>query len=186
MKTPLATTIFAALVMVMFFITLNWLFAGPAIGQGISTHAKTYEPAPTVAVKPAPLERQMPETTIIIKYGRGGRMDQHTLRFADYRLTKAKVEVRGPCLSACTIVLAYVGPELMCVAPDGYMAFHQVRSAERGEGMPLETRFLYSIYPEPIRDWIDRHGGWQKLPLNGFWELHSSEMWKMGYPRCTP
>jgi hypothetical protein len=167
---------------------------GAAFGQQ-STHVKTPEPmsaqtirmppVPTIGVvKPAPVERQHQETTIIIKYGRGGRMDEHTLRFADYRLTKAKVEIRGPCLSACTIVLAYVGPELLCVAPDGYMAFHAVRSGEKGELMPLETRFLYSIYPEKVRDWIDRHGGWQKLPLNGFWTMYDRELWAMGYPKC--
>ena len=65
------------------------------------------------------------------------------------------------------------------------MAFHQVRSAERGEGMPLETRFLYSTYPEPIRDWIDSHGGWQKLPLNGFWTMYDRELWAAGYPKCN-
>jgi hypothetical protein len=171
-----------------------------AFGQE-SIHAKTASPFPSTitsvplldqlakppigAVKPAPVERAHQETTIIIKYGRGGRMDEHTLRFADYRLTKAKVEIRGPCYSACTIVLAYVGPELLCVAEGGTMAFHQVRSAERGEGMPLETRFLYSIYPEPIRDWIDRHGGWQKLPLNGFWTMYDRELWAAGYPKCN-
>jgi hypothetical protein len=160
---------------------------GAAFGQS-STHVKT--PVPTIGVvKPAVpaqvgIERQHPGTTIIIKYGRGGRMDEHTMRFADYRLSKARVEIRGPCLSACTIVLAYVGPELLCVAEGGYMAFHQVRSAERGEGMPLETRFLYSIYPEPVRDWIDRKGGWQKLPLNGFWDMSDRELWAMGYPKC--
>ena len=147
-----------------------------ALGQS-STH-KTGTPTNLAA---APVDRL---DLVIIKYGRGGRVDEHTLRFADYRLKKTRVELRGPCLSACTIVLAYVGPELLCVAPDGYMAFHAVRSMENRELMPLETKFLYSIYPQRVRDWIDRNGGWQKLPLDGFWTMHSGELWAMGYPKC--
>jgi len=172
--------------------------ADVAAGQQ-STHYKTWPEAlrqevpilkelakPPIGVgKPGPLIMPPMDSTIIIKFGRGGRVDEHTLRFADYRRTQSKVEIRGPCQSACTIVLAYVGPELLCVAPGGYMAFHQVRSAERGEGMPLETRFLYSTYPEPIRDWIDSHGGWQKLPLNGFWTMYDRELWAAGYPKCN-
>jgi len=167
-----------------------------ALGQE-STHYKTWPEAlrqevpilkelakPAIGVKPAPVERQHQETTIIIKFGRGGLMHEHTLRFADYRLTKAKVELRGPCYSACTIVLAYVGPDLLCVAEGGLMAFHQVRSREKGESMPLETQFLYSIYPQPIRDWIDQRGGYKKLPLDGFWTMHDRDLWAIGYPRC--
>jgi len=174
--------------------------SGTSVAAQESIHVKTASPFPSTitavplleelakpaigVITPAPVERQHPETTIIIKFGRGGLMHEHTLRFADYRLTKAKVEVRGPCYSACTIVLAYVGPDLLCVAEGGLMAFHQVRSKERGEPMPLETQFLYSIYPQPIRDWIDRHGGYKKLPLDGFWTMYDRDLWAVGYPKC--
>ena len=180
-------------------MTVMTVMTGAAFGQE-STHYKTWPEAlrqevpilkelakpPIGAVKPGPLIMPPMDSTIIIKFGRGGRVDEHTLRFADYRRTQSKVEIRGPCQSACTIVLAYVGPDLLCVAEGGLMAFHQVRSAERGGGMPLETQFLYSIYPEPIRDWIDRHGGWKKLPLDGFWTMYDRDLWAMGYPRCAP
>ena len=35
---------------------------------------------------------------VVIKYGQGGRVDEHKQRFDDYRRTKTKVEVRGPGL----------------------------------------------------------------------------------------
>ena len=137
------------------------------------------------AVKPAPLEPSVPETIVIIKHGRGGRIDVHTLRYADFRLIKAKVEVRGPCYSACTMVLAYVGPELLCVAPGGFMAFHAVRSVETNKIIKGDTEFLYTSYPLPIRNWIDAHGGWKALPLDGFWTMHDRELWAIGYPKCN-
>jgi len=143
-------------------------------------------PVPTVGViKPAPLaERSMPETIVIIKHGRGGRIDAHTLRYADFRLIKARVEVRGPCYSACTMVLSYVGPELLCVAPGAFMAFHAVRSAETHKILKADTEFLYTTYPLPIRQWIDAHGGWKALPLDGFWTMQDRDLWAVGYPKC--
>jgi hypothetical protein len=31
---------------------------------------------------------------------------------------------------------------------------------------------------------IGRMGGWQSLPLNGFWTMYDRELWAMGYPKC--
>jgi hypothetical protein len=136
-----------------------------------------------IGVTPMPLPTM--DSVVIIKHGRGGRLDEHTLRFADFRRNRTKVEIRGPCYSACTIVLSYVDPADLCIAPGAFMAFHAVRSAERREYMKVETEFLYTQYPAPIRSWIDRTGGWQHLPLDGFWIMHDSELWAVGYPKCN-
>ena len=55
-----------------------------------------------MADPPTPGRKQ---DTVVIRYGNGGRVVEHRQRFADYRLTKTKVEIRGPCYSACTLVL---------------------------------------------------------------------------------
>jgi len=192
-------------------MTVMTVMTGAALGQE-SIHAKTYEPmsAQTIRMPPVPtvgviktvpttIERRPPvpiaitpmplpsmDSTVVIRYGRGGRLDEHTLRFADYRRNRTKVEIRGPCYSACTIVLSYVDPADLCIAPGAFMAFHAVRSAERREYMRAETEFLYTNYPLPIRQWIDRTGGWQNLPLDGDWPMSDRELWAMGYPRCAP
>ena len=61
-------------------------------------------PVITAAVKPAPLPtpERVPDV-VVIKYGPGGLVDEYKQRYADYRLTKTKVELRGPCYSACTL-----------------------------------------------------------------------------------
>ena len=124
------------------------------------------------------------DTVVIIKYGRGGRVDEHTLRFADYRRNGTKVEVRGPCYSACTMVLAYVGTDRLCIAEGAFMAFHAVRTQERREYMKVETEFFYTNLPLPIRQWIDRTGGWQNLPIDGYWPMYDRYLWAVGYPQC--
>src|SRR5580765_6091704 len=83
--------------------------------------------------------------TVVIKYGPGGRMDAHYNLYADYRRAKTKVEVRGPCYSACTLVLAYV--EDSCIAEGAFMAFHAVRSVHTNARMDHETRIAYTSMP---------------------------------------
>jgi hypothetical protein len=122
--------------------------------------------------------------TVVIKYGRGGSVHEHIYRFASYRNKKSKVEIRGPCYSACTLVTAYVSKADICIAAGAFLAFHAVRTAETHKIMPAETGVMYYQQPEDIRDWIDRHGGWQKLPLDGYWTLYDRELWALGYPKC--
>jgi len=122
--------------------------------------------------------------TVVIRYGPGGRMDAHYALYADYKRAKTKVEVRGPCYSACTLVLAYV--EDVCIAEGAFMAFHAVRSVHTNARMDHETRIAYTAMPTAIQRWIDSNGGVDQLPLNSFWTLHDRELWAMGYPKCTP
>ena len=96
------------------------------------------------------------------------------------------MEIRGPCYSACTLITAYVTKAKLCIAEGAFFAFHAVRSAERHELMPAETAFAYWQQPLEIREWIDRHGGYDKLPLDGFWTMYDRELWAIGYPKCVP
>ena len=94
------------------------------------------------------------------------------------------MEIRGPCYSACTMVTTYVEPANLCIAEGAFMAFHAVRGLGRGDYMQSDTFEYYQALPMPIRGWIERNGGWQHLPLDGFWTMYDRELWAMGYPRC--
>jgi hypothetical protein len=137
-----------------------------------------------MGVTPAPLPtpERTPET-VVIKFGNGGRVDEHRQRFADYRLTKTKVEIRGPCYSACTLILGYVAVENICIAEGTFMAFHAIRTAENRR-LDYDTWQAYNSMPPEIRWWIDDNGGHENLPLNGYWTLYDRQMWAMGYPKC--
>jgi hypothetical protein len=148
--------------------------------------AKTAEIARQLAAVPSiSAEPIMPITRpigppIVISFGRGGRVDEHRQQFANYQRSKRKVEVRGPCYSACTLVLAYVEPENLCIGNDAFMAFHAVRSKETGARMDWETALAYRSMPAAIKAWIDDNGGHDKLPLNdGYWMLRDRELWAL-------
>jgi hypothetical protein len=156
--------------------------------------SKEEEPKETApAAKPEPTAREPvlkeiaiepPPEIVVIKHGAGGLLHEHTQRFAGYRNRKTKVEIRGPCYSACTQITAYVGKADLCIAEGAFFAFHAVRSREKREIMPLATHLFYLHQPLEIRRWIDRNGGYENLPLDGFWTMYDRDLWAMGYPRC--
>jgi hypothetical protein len=150
-----------------------------AIGFAIGiTGAAFGQPKPeTVA-----LQQVVP---VVITYGRGGRVDEHRMKFAGYRQSGARVELRGPCYSACTLLTAYVMTDLLCIAEGAFMAFHAVRIRETGKRSDEQTAQVYRSLPPEIQRWIDRNGGWQNLPLDGFWTMYDRrDLWSMGYPKC--
>jgi hypothetical protein len=122
---------------------------------------------------------------IVIKFGNGGRIEEHRQQFVSYQRHRTQVEIRGPCYSACTLVLAYVGRDYLCIAPGAFMAFHAVRSMERGAVMVAATQEYYASLPLKIQKWIRDNGGYENLPLNGYWTMYDHELWAMGYPKCN-
>ena len=68
-----------------------------------------------------------------MKWGAGGRIVDHRMTFEGYFRAGTKVELRGPCYSACTLLLGYMEKANLCIAPGAFMAFHAVR----GEKYPI-------------------------------------------------
>jgi hypothetical protein len=134
-----------------------------------------------MAVKPAPLV--VPER-IVITYGAGGVIRDHHRKYQEYVDGGKTVEIRGPCYSACTLITAYFGKDKLCIAEGAFFAFHAARTARTHEILPYETERTYWEQPTHIRDWIDRNGGWNKLPLDGYWTMYDRDLWAMGYPKC--
>ena len=58
-----------------------------------------------------------------------------------------------------------------------------ITGAAFGQGKP-DGISLFGKEPMPIQRWIERHGGHEKLPLDGFWTMYDHELWAMGYPKC--
>jgi hypothetical protein len=160
----------------------------PAMEKAFTTTNPLLEQMATVAapatVAPVIIPSNPLTRPIVIRYGQGGKITEHRQQFAIYQNRRAKVEVRGPCYSACTLLLAYVEPERLCIAEGAFMAFHAVRSIEHGEMMVGATYQLYYDMPAVIRTWIDHAGGWQNLPLNGYWTMYDRQLWALGYPKC--
>ena len=104
-----------------------------------------------------------PTPVVVIRGDLGGRVDAFARRVARYDGRVARVEVRGPCASACTMVLALA--DRVCVGPRASFGFHQAyvplrrqryatwNRSERG------TAILMAHYPAPIVSWIEARGG---------------------------
>jgi hypothetical protein len=114
----------------------------------------------------------------------GGLIDTYVQRFSRIRDSGERMVVDGQCLSACTLVLAFVPRERICVTPNAVFGFHSAWSydAQGGEALDQKaTQSLWETYPERIRQWIRANGG-----------LHQKLIYLRGrqlaafYPICSP
>jgi hypothetical protein len=92
----------------------------------------------------------------------GGQVGPFLDLFDQVRATGERVVIDGPCLSACTLVLSIVPNDRICVTRRAVLGFHAARSVDRrgrSYAEPEASELVLQTYPEPIRDWIGRHGG---------------------------
>ena len=118
-----------------------------------------------------------------IRRDRGGRIDAYLHRYDTVRKSGQKVIVDGPCLSACTVLLGTVPKDRICVTARASFGFHAawVPTARGGQApSALGDRMLWANYPEPVREWITRHGGLTRRVIY----LRGRELQEM-YPACS-
>jgi len=112
----------------------------------------------------------------------GGQVGPFIELFDKVRQTGERVVIDGPCLSACTLVLMTVPSERICVTRRAVLGFHAARSMDRRGRLyaePEASKAVHEAYPEPIRNWISRHGGLTSRLLL----LRGRELAAI-YPRC--
>ncbi len=92
----------------------------------------------------------------------GGQLGTYLLKFSQWRKSGERVVIDGRCLSACTLVLGLLPRQRICVTPRAVLGFHATWTPDTS-GMPMlsrwSTRTLLQMYPDPVRQWILRHGG---------------------------
>ena len=95
----------------------------------------------------------------------GGQIGPYLHKYAMVREAGHKVVIDGPCLSACTLALAVIPRERICMTPNAILGFHAAwmpGTNGRPVVSPGGTRLLMAVYPPQVRNWIKRRGG-----LNG-------------------
>ncbi len=93
---------------------------------------------------------------------RGGRIGTYVDKYQSVRDSGEPVVIDGLCASACTIVLAAVPRDRICVTANANLGFHA--AWDFGEGgrpvtNPAATQMLYAMYPRKVRKWIAARGG---------------------------
>jgi hypothetical protein len=95
----------------------------------------------------------------------GGQIGPYLYKYAAMREAGQSVVIDGPCLSACTLALAVIPRERICMTQNAVLGFHAAWSPGP-DGRPVRsaggTRLLMAVYPPAVRSWIKRRGG-----LNG-------------------
>jgi hypothetical protein len=126
----------------------------------------------------------------VVSENNGGYLHEYVAYWRTVALGPDLVQVIGPCVSACTMLMAYVPKERICFNARSYLAFHQARSKTVddlvGSGvinMPT-TQWMIDEYPADIRDWLVANGAVTNVPGQGYWALMAEELWKMGYGKC--
>ena len=93
---------------------------------------------------------------------RGGLIERYVDRYEKLRASRQSVIIDGLCASACTIVLSRVPRDKICVTSKARLVFHAAwdfGARRRVVTNPEATRWLYSMYPSQVRQWIAGHGG---------------------------
>jgi hypothetical protein len=100
--------------------------------------------------------------TVRIAGDLGGTIGVYIDRYERLRAARETVEIDGVCASACTLVLASLPAERICVTDRASLGFHAAWDFD-GDGLPVSnpsaTSTIYDLYPAPVRRWIADHGG---------------------------
>jgi len=93
---------------------------------------------------------------------RGGLIQRYLDRYDELNETGQTVIIDGLCASACTIALAKIPSNRICVTERARLAFHAAWDLGDG-GRHITnreaTQMIYSMYPAPVRSWISERGG---------------------------
>ncbi|MBR0710460.1 hypothetical protein [Bradyrhizobium liaoningense] len=102
------------------------------------------------------------DAAVRITDDRGGSIGKYVYKYERLRASGQRVIIDGFCASACTIVLASLPAERICVTSRAELAFHAAWDiGPRGRAVTNAgaTRMMYLMYPAPVRRWIARRGG---------------------------
>lgn len=93
----------------------------------------------------------------------GGEVSAYLHRFHQIRDSGQRVVIDGPCLSACTLLTGIIPRDRVCITQRAMLGFHAASYYDDATRSLVPTRagsrLVMSLYPAPIRRWIDVHGG---------------------------
>ena len=130
---------------------------------------------------PGPIQAQ---TAIVITQDLGGSVESRLRGIEQLRVAGTRVEIRGQCASACTMLL---GLPNTCVARSSRLGFHGPQSQYYGISLPPEefehwSRIMASHYPGAIKSWFMSEARQTTMSLV---TLTGAQAIKMGARSCS-
>lgn len=92
-----------------------------------------------------------------------------------------RVEIRGTCISACTMLL---GAKDVCVDKQAMLWFHAAYETGTKKISEPGNAALVSHWPAPVRDWAARTGALKSVEFTLRRALTGVELVAMGVPAC--
>jgi hypothetical protein len=93
----------------------------------------------------------------------GGEVAAYLRKFAQIRNSGQRVVIDGPCYSACTLLVAAIPKDRICVTRRAVLGFHAASIYNTASRTLVPTRagtnLVMQMYPPAIRRWIERRGG---------------------------
>ncbi|MFD2174390.1 hypothetical protein [Rhodobacter lacus] len=118
---------------------------------------------------------------LVIKSDIGGYLAARRQEIERLRASGQRVELRGTCISACTM---YLGLPNACVAPRAVFGFHgPSRSGDpvAPEKFEYWSREMARSYREPLKTWYMTTG---RYMIRGYFEISGAQLISMGYRAC--
>jgi hypothetical protein len=144
-------------------------------------------PMETPLPRPRPAIKSPPKPKTVLYDEPGGDYWEHWRRFKALADSGNDVEIRGACVSGCTVVMIHVPNDRLCFGEASSLQFHMAREPVTGTPSAEFTRDkMVNQYPEDVRAWIIAKGGVEKMNIQQMWKLDASELWRMGYRKCPP
>lgn len=111
----------------------------------------------------------------------GGYLARRSDRIAQMRSTGQRVEIRGTCISACTMYLSLPN---VCITPGAVLGFHG--PSENGRPLPPRdfeywSQVMAANYAEPLRSWFMNTA---RYNTSGYYQISGAQLIRMGYPQC--
>lgn len=125
------------------------------------------------------------DNKVVVTYDRGGYIELYAAKWRYIASKGYPVEIRGPCLSACTIFLGTV--KNVCWGKGTKLGFHLVWWMEqnangklvRHPDLEYTNKMAFEYYPGWTKRWVWATGGYQpKIRLMG------PEVFGRYIPRC--
>ncbi|QQG37832.1 MAG: hypothetical protein HYS26_04385 [Candidatus Kaiserbacteria bacterium] len=100
--------------------------------------------------------------TVVITNDPGGRIEDYVKRLSSLRAQGEEFIIDGPCISACTLIVAIIPLKRVCATGRSTLGFHAAwNPGWFGQQVPNAeaTRALMKRYPRHVRRVIAKNGG---------------------------
>ncbi len=118
---------------------------------------------------------------LVVSNDRGGLVRQRDTEIRALQQSGQPVQLRGRCLSACTMYLSLPN---VCVAPQATFGFHGPSwygDALSPAAFEHWSQVMAGHYREPLRSW---YLSTARYRINGYYQFSGADLIGMGYASC--